>query len=361
MSDTPAGRSSRHSGARAAASLRALYDDEVTELVELVLVRPAARRTVDEVFDTAHARFELGVRPERVRSWLLGLARELALTTVRERSELTVRTAEGLELLPNERTLLHLHRRCGIGVDELAEALSDQPHRLAVRLARLERRFLDFLAVRVLVVDGDSHCAAFNAIVAANRDRLEIRAFARGHAHSCPDCRELITSRAETTDMLGRPTPTAVRAIPVFDHPSRPRPRQLPVRALVVAAVVAGVVATAAFAIGPKSLSTTPPPPRPGPADVAPPSPVTGLTATTRRTVFAKPGITVTWETATDDVGVAGYEVYVDGSLAGQTADTSFVVTGLHCGRSVSVGVDAYDGAGNRSSMASLPASTGSC
>ena len=71
--------------------------------------------------------------------------------------------------------------------------------------------------------------------------------------------------------------------------------------------------------------------------------------------------MTVTWERATDDVGVAGYEVYVDGSLAGQTADTSFVVTGLRCGRSVSVGVDAYDGAGNRSSLASVPASTGSC
>ena len=27
-----------------------------------------------------------------------------------------------------------------------------------------------------------------------------------------------------------------------------------------------------------------------GPADVAPPSPVTGLTVTTRRSVFAKPG-----------------------------------------------------------------------
>ena len=35
------------------------------------------------------------------------------------------------------------------------------------------------------------------------RTGSKIGSFARGHAHSCPDCRELIAARAETTDMLG--------------------------------------------------------------------------------------------------------------------------------------------------------------
>ena len=236
--------------------------------------RPAARRTVDEVFDAAQARFELGVRPERVRSWLLGLARELALTTVRERPELTVRPAEGLELLPNERTLLHLHRRCGIGVDELAEALSDERDRLAVRLARLERRFLDFIAVRVLVVDGDSHCAAFNAIVAANRDRLEIRILRprpRALVPRLPRADQRAARRPRTC-WAARRRPPSGQSRSSTTRAGRPGPGGYPVRALVVAAVVAGVVATAAFAIGPRSLWTTHAPPRPGPADVAPPS-----------------------------------------------------------------------------------------
>ena len=211
------------------------------------------------------------------------------------------------------------------------------------------------------MVDGDSHCAAFNAIVAANRDRLEIRAFARGHAHSCPDCRELIDEprrdhgHARPADADRRPGNPRLRPPKPAPAPAATRPGARRRRGRRRGRRDGGVRDRPQVALDHASATAA------GPADVAPPSPVTGLTATTRRTVFAKPGITVTWETATDDVGVAGYEVYVDGSLAGQTADTSFVVTGLDCGRSVSVGVDAYDGAGNRSSMASLPASTGRC
>src|SRR5205085_8615050 len=40
---------------------------------------------------------------------------------------------------------------------------------------------------------------------------------------------------------------------------------------------------------------------------------------------------------------------------------TSYTVSGLACGTSYSFGVDAFDGAGNRSSKASVTASTAAC
>ena len=374
MSDEHAARFTGRDGARTAASLRSRFGDEVAELVELVLVQPAARRTVDEVFETAASRLHVGVRPEDQRLWVLALARELALTQVRERPDLGVRPADGFELLPYERTLLHLYRRCGFGADELAASLSDEPERLAVLLAQLDRRFLDYLAVTVLVADGDSHCAAYNAIVEANHDRLEIGSFTRGHAHSCPDCRELIRARAETTDMLGRPTPIAVRPIPVFDRPTRRvARRRLGARTLAVGAAVAAIVATAALATGRNSPSDGSrqagtadvvagvSSPQTGSADVSPPSPVAWLSASGRRSVYSKPGVTVKWGAATDDVGVAGYEVFRDGSLKGQTVDRSFLVTGVECGQLVTIGVDAFDAAGNRSPITTTQASTGRC
>src|SRR6476659_11208132 len=124
MSDIAAARRPRHDDARTMASLRARSEDEVADLVETVLVQPAARRTVEDAFEAAEARYALGVRPRDARSWLLGLARELALARAREHPELVVRPDEGFGLLPYERTLLHLYRRWGIGADALAEALS---------------------------------------------------------------------------------------------------------------------------------------------------------------------------------------------------------------------------------------------
>ena len=158
--------------------------------------------------------------------------------------------------------------------------------------------------------------------------------------------------------MLGRPTPVAVRPVPVFEYSRPVRRRRLPGQGLAVAAVVAAILATAALAVRPGGTPQAPPP---GPSDVSPPQPVTGLAVRSGRTLLAKPGLTVTWNAATDDVGVTGYEVYVDGALEGQTGGTNFVITRLECGRSVSVGVDAFDGAANRSSITSVEASTGRC
>jgi hypothetical protein len=69
----------------------------------------------------------------------------------------------------------------------------------------------------------------------------------------------------------------------------------------------------------------------------------------------------VSWSAATDDVGVSGYRVYVGGTRVGSTTATSYAVTGLACGTSYDVGVEAYDAAGNVSPRASVTASTSAC
>ncbi len=87
-----------------------------------------------------------------------------------------------------------------------------------------------------------------------------------------------------------------------------------------------------------------------GPADTTPPSVPTGLTAGATTTSSAS----VSWTASTDDRGVTGYTVLVDGTAVGTTAATSFTVTGLDAGTSYAVTVRARDAAGNVSA-ASAP------
>jgi cellulose 1,4-beta-cellobiosidase len=87
-----------------------------------------------------------------------------------------------------------------------------------------------------------------------------------------------------------------------------------------------------------------------GPADTTPPSVPTGLTAGATTASSAS----VSWTASTDDRGVTGYTVLVDGTAVGTTATTSFTVTGLEAGTSYSVTVRARDAAGNVSA-ASAP------
>jgi chitodextrinase len=92
-------------------------------------------------------------------------------------------------------------------------------------------------------------------------------------------------------------------------------------------------------------------------ADSSPPTAPTGLAATGTTAT----SISVAWTAATDNVGVTGYTVYVNGNQVGTTGATSYALTGLACGTSYSIAVDAFDGAGNHSSRSSITASTGSC
>jgi chitodextrinase len=98
--------------------------------------------------------------------------------------------------------------------------------------------------------------------------------------------------------------------------------------------------------------SPAPPPP----ADTQAPTTPTGLTVTGQTTS----GISLAWNASTDNVGVAGYNVY-NGGLDGTTSSTSFTLGGLTCGTSYTLAVEAFDGAGNRSAKATTAGSTSDC
>jgi len=95
------------------------------------------------------------------------------------------------------------------------------------------------------------------------------------------------------------------------------------------------------------------------PPDVTPPTAVPGLMIS----AIATDSITIEWSPATDDMGVAGYRVYVqeDGSaqpptFAGATgaSQRAFTVTGLRIDTPYRLWVVAHDQAGNAADLAAL-------
>jgi chitodextrinase len=82
-----------------------------------------------------------------------------------------------------------------------------------------------------------------------------------------------------------------------------------------------------------------------GVADVKAPSEPTAPTAGTSTETSAQ----VSWTAATDNVGVAEYEVFVDGESKGKTSETSFTITGLSGSKTYAVTIVALDAAGNKS------------
>lgn len=91
--------------------------------------------------------------------------------------------------------------------------------------------------------------------------------------------------------------------------------------------------------------------------DTTPPSQPTGLA------VSAATGTSVSlaWSPSTDDVGVAGYGVYLNGAGPSTASQPSTTVSNLTCGTSYTFEVDAYDVAGNHSTRAAVTASTSAC
>jgi chitodextrinase len=73
--------------------------------------------------------------------------------------------------------------------------------------------------------------------------------------------------------------------------------------------------------------------------------------------------LTLTWAASNDNVGVSGYGVYRNGAAAGSStaAVRSYTFTGLSCGTTYTLAVDAFDAAGNRSSRTSAPGTTTAC
>jgi chitodextrinase len=78
----------------------------------------------------------------------------------------------------------------------------------------------------------------------------------------------------------------------------------------------------------------------------------TGSTATS---------ISLLWSASLDNVGVAGYELFLNGNKVGTTAATSYTFPNLSCGTSYALAVDAFDAAGNRSQRSSLNGTTSTC
>ena len=87
------------------------------------------------------------------------------------------------------------------------------------------------------------------------------------------------------------------------------------------------------------------------------PSSPTGLTLIQQTTTL----LGVRWQASTDNRGVAGYDFYVDGTLAGTTTSTSDSASDLQCGTLHKLTVDAFDAAGNRSGKTTIGASTTQC
>ncbi len=91
-----------------------------------------------------------------------------------------------------------------------------------------------------------------------------------------------------------------------------------------------------------------------GTSDTTAPSVPSGLSAT----VLSSSQINLTWSASTDNVGIAGYRVYRNGTQVGTPTGTSYSDTGLSPSTTYVYTVAAYDAAGNQSSQSSSASAT---
>jgi chitodextrinase len=91
--------------------------------------------------------------------------------------------------------------------------------------------------------------------------------------------------------------------------------------------------------------------------DTQPPSTPTGLAASS----VAQTSLQLSWNASTDNVGVSGYRLLLNGTQVGTSTSTSYSFTSLACGTSYTLGVAAYDAAGNVSAKATIAPSTSAC
>ena len=103
------------------------------------------------------------------------------------------------------------------------------------------------------------------------------------------------------------------------------------------------------------STPTSGPPPAPRPTS-HPRRPPWSRSPRPRDTTVA-----LSWTASTDDVAVTGYGLYLSGSRTSETTGTTGQFTGLKCGTTYTLGVDAKDAAGLRSAPANLSAATSPC
>ena len=93
------------------------------------------------------------------------------------------------------------------------------------------------------------------------------------------------------------------------------------------------------------------------PNDMAAPSAPTALV----KANSTQTSLTASWTASADNVGVAGYTVYVNGAASSAAAGTSRTISSLACGTTYTIGVDAYDSAGNHSAQTSTTMATSAC
>jgi chitodextrinase len=91
-----------------------------------------------------------------------------------------------------------------------------------------------------------------------------------------------------------------------------------------------------------------------GPPDSTPPSTPGNVSAT----AVSPSQINVSWSASTDNVGVAGYRLFRNGTLAGTVATLSYSDTGLAASTTYSYTVSAFDAAGNVSGLSTAATAT---
>lgn len=91
-----------------------------------------------------------------------------------------------------------------------------------------------------------------------------------------------------------------------------------------------------------------------GGGDTQAPTAPTGLSSSN----VGEANFDLSWSASSDNVGVTGYNVYLDGSLDGSTTSTSYSFTGLSASTTYGVAVEATDAAGNVSGQASINVTT---
>ena len=91
--------------------------------------------------------------------------------------------------------------------------------------------------------------------------------------------------------------------------------------------------------------------------DTTPPSAPTGLALGTP----TGDTIPLSWQPSTDDVGVTGYRVSLNGVAGATVTTTSYVFSGLTCGTTYQLGVAARDAAGNFSPTSTVSGATAAC
>ena len=116
--------------------------------------------------------------------------------------------------------------------------------------------------------------------------------------------------------------------------------------------------------LGERTAVSTPEPPAPGTppggggaSDTLAPT----IPGSFSKTASTTTSISVMWSASIDNVAVSFYGLFRNGASAATATGTSYAFTGLACGTTYSLGVEAADAAGNSSSRATISAATSSC